>query len=118
MTWGYTSEWLAAAGCTDRAVADELLAIACGGGCPLALGWPPSPGSTVIDLGCGGGHDVVLAAMLVQGRPGARVVGVDMSPAMLERTAAVAAKAGVARRRAHRPGANRRAACRRRRQHR
>lgn len=78
------------------AAARELLAIACGGGCPIALSWLPSKGSTVIDLGCGGGHDVVLAGMLVQGKPGARAIGVDMSPAMLERTEAVAAKAGLA----------------------
>jgi arsenite methyltransferase len=43
------------------------------------------PGETVLDLGCGGGIDTVLAAQQV-GR-GGRVYGLDFLPEMLERTA-------------------------------
>lgn len=52
------------------------------------------PGQVVVDLGCGGGIDTVLAAHEV-GRTG-RVVGVDTLPEMCERTEAAAADAGVA----------------------
>src|SRR5215204_2241469 len=40
-----------------------------------------APGETVVDLGCGAGFDTVLAAQMV-GAEG-RVIGVDMTPAML-----------------------------------
>ena len=41
------------------------------------------PGETVVDLGCGAGFDTVLAAQMV-GAEG-RVIGVDMTPAMLNK---------------------------------
>eukprot|EP01051_Picozoa_sp_SAG22_P014818 SAG22_NODE_1851_length_3443_cov_4.745215_3_plen_319_part_00 len=96
--WGYSPEWLSSVGAGDEAAARELLAIACGGGCPLAIGQAGFVRSVrrVVDLGCGGGHDVVLAAKLVAGKAGAAVVGVDMSEPMLARTRAAAAKAGLA----------------------
>lgn len=47
------------------------------------------PGETVVDLGCGAGMDVFLAAKRV-GAAG-RVVGVDMTPEMLDRARANAA---------------------------
>ena len=43
----------------------------------------PTRGETVVDLGCGAGHDVLLAAKLV-GSAG-RVIGVDLTQAMLDR---------------------------------
>jgi arsenite methyltransferase len=49
-------------------------------------------GETVLDLGSGGGIDVFLAARLVG--PGGHVIGVDMTPAMLERARKNAAKGG------------------------
>jgi SAM-dependent methyltransferase len=49
------------------------------------------PGEEVIDLGCGAGMDVFLAANSV-GRSG-RVVGIDMTPEMLERARANAHRA-------------------------
>src|SRR5271163_3171970 len=40
------------------------------------------PGETVVDLGCGGGLDVFLAAAKVG--PGGTAIGIDMTPEMLE----------------------------------
>jgi arsenite methyltransferase len=50
------------------------------------------PGETVLDLGSGGGIDVFLAAKSVG--PGGHVIGVDMTPAMLERARRNAEKGG------------------------
>jgi arsenite methyltransferase len=41
------------------------------------------PGETVVDLGCGAGFDTILAAQMV-GAEG-RVIGIDMTPAMLQK---------------------------------
>jgi SAM-dependent methyltransferase len=51
------------------------------------------PGDTALDLGCGGGIDVVLAAQRVG--PEGRVIGLDFLPEMLELTRAAAAEAGL-----------------------
>jgi arsenite methyltransferase len=50
-------------------------------------------GQTVLDLGSGGGIDCFLAAKKVG--PAGRVIGVDMTPAMLERARANKAKLGA-----------------------
>lgn len=82
-SWGYDKLTLAKHGLTDH---EGLFAAACGGGCPLTLhGSPPTTGETVVDLGCGAGHDVVLAAKMV-GR-GGRVIGIDLAQQMLDRAA-------------------------------
>jgi arsenite methyltransferase len=52
-----------------------------------------TPGETILDLGCGGGIDTILAARRTG--PGGRVIGLDFLPEMLERTAAAAAEAGL-----------------------
>ncbi len=52
------------------------------------------PGETVLDLGSGGGIDVFLAAKEVG--PAGHVIGVDMTPAMLERARRNAAKGAYA----------------------
>lgn len=52
-----------------------------------------SPGETVLDLGSGGGIDCFLAARQV-GDTG-KVIGVDMTPQMLARARANAAKSGI-----------------------
>jgi SAM-dependent methyltransferase len=51
------------------------------------------PGETVVDLGSGPGLDAFLAAQQVGAK--GRVIGVDMTPEMLERARASAAKAGI-----------------------
>ena len=63
-------------------------------GCGAPLGFLAlQPGETVLDLGSGPGLDVFLAARQVG--PSGRVIGVDMTPAMLQRARANAAKIGV-----------------------
>jgi SAM-dependent methyltransferase len=50
----------------------------------------PRPGETVVDLGSGAGTDSLLAALWVG--PEGRVIGIDMTPEMLDRSRAMAAK--------------------------
>jgi SAM-dependent methyltransferase len=65
------------------------LGLGCGN--PLAFA-EVKPGDVVLDLGSGGGLDVFLAAREVG--PHGRAIGVDMTPAMIERARAAAAKHG------------------------
>jgi arsenite methyltransferase len=63
-------------------------------GCGAPLGFLAlKPGETVLDLGSGAGLDAFLAARQVT--PEGRVIGVDMTPAMLDRARAGAAKLGA-----------------------
>ena len=71
------------------AEADEI-SLGCGN--PIALA-ALRPGETVLDIGSGGGMDSFLAAGRVG--PTGRVIGVDMTPAMLQRARAAAARAGI-----------------------
>ena len=52
------------------------------------------PGERVVDVGSGAGFDSFIAATQVG--PGGRVVGLDMTPEMLEKSRATAAELGVA----------------------
>ena len=52
------------------------------------------PGEVVLDLGCGAGTDLLVAAQMTG--PTGGVIGVDMTPAMLERAAASAREMGLA----------------------
>ena len=81
--WGYDTDFLAGLGFDDEKAA-ELFAGACGGGCPLRIdgGGHIKAGDRVVDLGCGFGHDLVLANRIVG--PTGRVVAVDSTIAMLE----------------------------------
>jgi arsenite methyltransferase len=73
------------------AVPDEAnLGLGCGA--PIAH-LELKPGETVVDLGSGAGIDVFLAARTVG--PEGRVIGVDMTPAMLAKARANAASAGL-----------------------
>jgi arsenite methyltransferase len=78
--------------------ADEIAALPEGADLGLGCGNPQAiaslkPGETVLDLGSGAGFDCFLASRSV--RPEGRVLGVDMSPDMLIKARANAAKAGV-----------------------
>lgn len=52
-----------------------------------------SPGETVLDVGCGGGVDTILAARRVG--PSGRAIGLDLLEEMCERARANASEAGV-----------------------
>jgi arsenite methyltransferase len=84
ITLGYTEEQRAAV----PAGAD--LGLGCGN--PLAHA-ALNPGETVLDLGAGAGVDCFLAAR--ETGPSGHVIGVDMTPSMIERARGNAAKAGV-----------------------
>jgi arsenite methyltransferase len=78
--------------------ADQLASIPAEANMGLSCGNPTAfaslrEGETVVDLGCGGGLDVLLAAAKV-GSTG-RAVGIDMTPQMLTLARANVAKAGV-----------------------
>lgn len=75
---GYRDEDLAA-------VPDEVLARFAGVGCPWRAA-RPQPGARILDLGCGSGTDLFVAADAV-GDAG-EAVGLDMTPAMVARTRA------------------------------
>ena len=51
------------------------------------------PGEVVLDLGCGAGTDLLIAAQMTG--PDGRVIGVDMTVAMLEQTRASATRMGL-----------------------
>src|SRR5436309_3119797 len=51
------------------------------------------PGQTVLDLGCGAGTDLLIAAQMVG--PAGRVIGIDMTESMLARARESAAALGL-----------------------
>lgn len=55
----------------------------CGVGNPFSLGLIHE-GETVLDIGCGGGFDVIFAATMVGSK--GNVTGIDVTPEMLERS--------------------------------
>jgi arsenite methyltransferase len=62
----------------------------------VANHWPLGriePGETVLDLGCGAGTDLLIAAQMTG--PDGRVIGIDMTPTMLERARESAHEMGV-----------------------
>jgi arsenite methyltransferase len=85
LTLGYTAE--------QKAALPEGADLGLGCGNPLAHA-AVQPGETVLDLGSGAGVDCFLAARET-GASG-RVIGVDMTPAMLEKARANAARGGYA----------------------
>lgn len=80
--FGYTPEQLASI------PAEANMGLSCGN--PTAFA-SLKQGETVVDLGCGGGLDVFLAAKRVG--PAGKAVGIDMTPEMLELARRNAAKA-------------------------
>jgi arsenite methyltransferase len=77
---------------------EELASIPAGANMGLSCGNPTAyarlkPGEVVVDLGCGGGLDVLLAGAKVG--PNGKAVGIDMTPAMIDRARANAARQGA-----------------------
>jgi arsenite methyltransferase len=85
-TTGYSAQELSAA-------PKEAAEISLGCGNPLAMA-ALKPGEIVLDIGSGGGLDSFLAAARVG--PTGRVIGVDMTPDMLERARAAALRNQIA----------------------
>jgi SAM-dependent methyltransferase len=71
----------------------EMAEVSLGCGNPTAVA-ELHPGETVLDLGSGGGLDVIVSARRVA--PGGKAIGVDMTPEMLELARKNATAAGVA----------------------
>jgi len=109
---GYTSVAERSSGCCESGYAErvetvgrklgysdkDLAAIPDGANLGVGCGNPTAidslqPGETVVDLGCGAGMDVFIAARQV-GSAG-HVIGVDMTEAMIEKARANAAAAAV-----------------------
>jgi len=82
---GYDAEELAT-------LPEEATVSFAGVGNPHRIG-PIQAGETVLDIGCGTGTDLLLAAKRT-GSTG-RVIGVDMTPSMIERAKRAAIKAAV-----------------------
>jgi SAM-dependent methyltransferase len=82
---GYKDEWL-------TGVSELAIASFAGTGNPFAMG-ELCAGERVVDVGSGGGIDSLIAARMVG--PIGEVVGIDMTPAMLEKARAAAAASGI-----------------------
>jgi len=82
---GYDPAWLAQ-------LPDGVWESAAAVGNPFALG-PIQRGETVVDIGCGAGADLCVAALLVG--PTGRAIGLDLTPAMVEKARANAQRAGL-----------------------
>lgn len=80
-------------GAQDLSAVPEGANLGLGCGNPVALA-ALKPGETVLDLGSGAGFDAFLASTRVG--PEGRVIGVDMTPEMIERATALAKTHGYA----------------------
>ncbi len=81
----YHEDWLAG-------IPEPTIASFAGTGNPFSIG-PPAQGERVVDVGCGGGIDSLIAARMVG--PSGQVIGVDMTPAMLAKARLSAAAATI-----------------------
>lgn len=88
---GYRDEWL-------EGIPEETVASFAGTGNPFVAG-ELRPGERVVDVGSGAGIDSLIAAKMVG--PEGAVVGVDMTPAMVERANQSARRGGFANARFH-----------------
>lgn len=71
----YEDRWL-------EGLPEETIASFAGTGNPFSLG-ALSPGEYVVDVGCGAGIDSLIASRMVG--PEGKVIGIDMTPEMLQR---------------------------------
>jgi SAM-dependent methyltransferase len=83
---GYEDAWL-------EGIPEATIASFAGTGNPFSLG-SLRPHERVVDVGCGAGLDSLVASRMVG--PSGQVVGVDMTPAMVERASASASDMGAA----------------------
>jgi arsenite methyltransferase len=81
----YRDEWL-------EGIPESVVASFAGTGNPFSIK-TLAPGERVVDLGCGAGIDSFIAARQVG--PEGAVVGIDMTPEMLERARAAQAVTGI-----------------------
>ena len=82
---GYNDDWL-------EGVPEATIASFAGTGNPFRIG-RLVPGEHVVDVGCGAGIDSIIAARMVG--PTGSVLGVDMTPAMVEKAREGAREAGL-----------------------
>lgn len=82
---GYKEQWL-------TGVSELSIESFAGTGNPFAMG-ELAAGEKVVDVGSGGGIDSLIAARMV-GATG-KVVGIDMTPAMLKKARTAAAESGI-----------------------
>ncbi len=82
---GYDDAWL-------DGVPEATIASLAGTGNPFSLG-ALRPGERVVDVGSGVGIDSFIAAKMVG--PSGRVIGIDMTPAMLDKARSSASAAGL-----------------------
>lgn len=82
---GYPDEWLAD-------IPEASIESFAGTGNPFSLG-KLLPGDRVVDVGSGAGIDSLIAARMVA--PNGEVIGIDMTPAMLEKAQCAAQESGI-----------------------
>ncbi len=82
---GYAEEWL-------QGIPEISIESFAGTGNPFSLG-KLTPGEKIVDVGCGAGIDSLIAAKMVG--PDGQVIGVDMTPAMLDKAKRAATDAGL-----------------------
>jgi len=82
---GYSEEWLIG-------LSESSIASFAGTGNPFSLG-TLNPQEKVVDIGSGAGFDSLIAARMVS--PGGQVVGIDMTPAMIEKAKRAAQEIGI-----------------------
>jgi SAM-dependent methyltransferase len=82
---GYSEEWLI--GLPEFSIASFA-----GTGNPFSLG-ALNPGDKVVDIGSGAGFDSLIAARMVS--PDGQVVGIDMTPTMIEKATSAARVSGI-----------------------
>ncbi len=82
---GYADEWL-------EGIPEKSIESFAGTGNPFSLR-KLLPGERVVDVGCGAGIDSLIAAKMVG--PNGQVIGVDMTPAMLDKARSAAVEAGI-----------------------